>query len=116
MNAGKLNRRVQIQQQATTQDSFGQETQAWTTVYTAWAEVAVQTSQLIYATAEFISKVTHRITMRWTSSIVIQPNMRAIYTEQTTGVVHTFNIEALLNVDQRNRTLILLAYELAANE
>ena len=116
VDVGSLNRRVQIQQQVTAQDEFGQPQATWNTIYTAWANISVQNSQLLYQTAEFVSKVTHRITLRWTSSIVIVPNMRVIYTEATTGVVHTYNVEALLNTDQRNRMLIILAYELNANE
>lgn len=116
VDVGNLNRRVQIQQQTSAQDLFGQPQPTWATVYTAWANISVQNSQLLYQTAEFVSKVTHRITMRWTSSIVIIPNMRVVYTEATTGVVHTYNVEALLNADQRNRMLVILAYELNANE
>lgn len=116
MQAGKLNRRIQIQSQSTTQDGFGQPVQTWTTQYTCWASIDIQASQLIYSTAEFISKVTHRITMRWTSSVVIKPNMRIVYTEPTTGVVHTYEIQALLNDQQRNRQLIAMCYELAAQE
>jgi SPP1 family predicted phage head-tail adaptor len=116
VDVGALNRRVQIQQQTSTQSGSGAPLQTWSTIYTAWAEISVQTSQLLYETAEFVSKVTHRITMRWTSSVVIQPNMRVIYTENTTGVVHTYNVEAILNLEQRNRMLVILAYELNANE
>jgi len=97
IDAGSLNRRVQIQSQISGQASDGSILQTWTTVYTGWANVDVQRSQLINATAEFVSKATHR-----TSSIVIQPNMRAVYTEATTGVVHTYNVEAILNPEQRN--------------
>ncbi len=116
MQAGSLNRRVSIQTQSTSQDAVGQEVQTWTTVYTAWASIDVQQSQLIYSTAEFIEKVTHRIGMRWTSSIVITPNMRAVYTEATTGVVHTYEIQAVLNTKQANRELVLMAYEIEAEE
>jgi SPP1 family predicted phage head-tail adaptor len=116
MEAGKLNRRIQIQQQTAAQDSFGQPSSTWNTIYTCWASIDIQGSQLIYATSEFVSKVTHRITFRWTNAVVIQPNMRIVYTEQTTGVVYTYNVEALLNTDQRNRELTALCYELNASE
>ena len=107
---------MQVQQQTSTQDTFGQQQQTWATVYTAWASISVQNSQLQYSTAEFVSKVTHRITMRWTSSIVILPNMRIVYTEPTTNVVHTYNVEALMNPDQRNRQMVVLCYEINASE
>jgi hypothetical protein len=38
--------------------------------------------------------------------------MRIVYTEATTGVTHTFEIQAVLNTAQANRELILMAYEL----
>jgi SPP1 family predicted phage head-tail adaptor len=116
MQSGKLNRRIEVQQQTTTQDDFGQQQQTWTTVYVCWASIDVQQSQLIYSTAEFVSKVTHRITLRWTFSTVIEPKMRVVYTEPTTKVTHTYNIEALLNTNQRNRELVCLCYELDGSE
>jgi len=116
MLSGKLNRRIQIQSQTTTQDSFGQELQTWTTVYTTWASIDIQASQLLYSTAEFMSKVTHRITCRWTSSVVINSSMRIVYVEATTGIVHTYEIIAPLNTKQANRELILMCYELEGKE
>ena len=116
MALSRLNRRVQIQQQSTAQDALGQPQQTWSTVYTCWASIDVQQSQLIYSTAEFVEKVTWRITMRWTSSVVIAPQMRIVYTEATTAVTHVFNIEALLNTKQQNRELVVLCYELDGEE
>jgi len=116
MATGPFNRRIQIQTQTTSQDSLGQPQQTWNTVYSCWANLDIQQSQLVYSTVEFISKVTHRITIRWTHSIVLLPNMRVVYTESTTGVVHTYNIEALVNPQQGNVWVTILAYELNANE
>lgn len=115
-NIPNLNRRIQIQSQSTSQDSFGQPQQTWTTVYTCWANIDVQQSQLIYSTAEFVAKTTHRITIRWTHSVVFEPNMRIVFTEPYTGVVHTYNIEGILNPQQSNFWLTLLAYELDGAE
>jgi SPP1 family predicted phage head-tail adaptor len=116
MKIPNLNRRIQIQTQTAAQDSFGQPQQTWTTAYTCWASIDVQASQLVYSTAEFLDKVTHRITARWTSSFVFAANQRIVYTEATTGIVHTYEIQAVLNDKQGNRMLILMAYELGASE
>jgi SPP1 family predicted phage head-tail adaptor len=116
MTSGKLNRRIQIQQRSTMQDSMGAFLRQWATVYTCWANIDVQRSQLQYETSEFISRTTHRITLRWTSSVVIAPNMRIAYTEPATGVTHTYNIEGLLNRDQGNVWLTALCYELNGDE
>jgi SPP1 family predicted phage head-tail adaptor len=112
MQSGKLNRRIQIQTQTTAQDNLGQPQQTWTTAYTCWAGIDIQNSQLIYSTAEFIEKVTSRITCRWTSSFTFEPNQRVLYTEATTAVVHIYEIRAVLNTQQRNRELTLMVYEL----
>jgi SPP1 family predicted phage head-tail adaptor len=116
MNAGKLNRRVQIQTQTATQDAVGQELTTWSTAYSCWASIDIQASQLINDTATFISKVTYRITMRWTSSVVIEAAQRVVYTEPTTGVVHVYEIQAVLNDKAGNRMLTLMAYELGGTE
>jgi|GEM_PF-5449108 len=116
MNAGKLNRRIQIQSQTTAQDSFGQPVQSWSTAYSCRASIDIQQSQLLYSTAEFMSKVTTRISLRWTSSVIISAAMRVVYTEPTTGVVHTYEIIAPLNTKAANRELVLLCYELSVKE
>lgn len=116
MKIPNLNRRISIQTQSAAQDSTGQPVQTWTTQYTCWANVSIQNSALIYSTAEFMSKVVHRITIRWTSSFVVQPNMRLTYQEATTGVLHVFNIEAVLNPEQGNVFVVLMCYELQAQE
>ena len=118
MDSGKLNRRIQIQTQSTDQlDNFQQPLPAtWQTIYTCWANVDIQNSQLIYSTAEFISKIAYRITIRWTSSVIISAKQQIVYTEPTTGVVHTYVIQAVLNTDQANKEMVLMAYDLAGEE
>lgn len=119
ISAGQLNRRIQIQQQSTTVDldAFNQPTPAsWNTIYSCWASIDIQGSQLLYSTAEFLSKVTSRITMRWTSSVIISAKQRVVYIEPTTGVVHTYQIIAPLNTKQGNKELVLLCYELESAE
>lgn len=119
MQSGKLNRRIQIQAQSTTSDldAFSQPTPAsWQTVYSCWANIDVQRSQLIYSTAEFISENTYRITLRWTSSVIFSAQQRVIYTEPTTGVVHTYEIKGVMNDNQANKQITLLAYEISGQE
>jgi SPP1 family predicted phage head-tail adaptor len=119
MQTGKLNRRIQIQAQSTTSDldAFQQPTSAsWETIYTCWASIDVQASQLIYSTAEFISETTYRITLRWTSSVIFSAQQRVIYTEPTTGVVHTYQIKAVVNDKAANKQAMLLCYEISGKE
>src|SRR5690242_2088511 len=120
MKEPNLNRRVQFQVQTSSQDEFGQEQQTWTTVYSCWAAIEQQQSQHLYSTAEFMSKTVWRITIRWTSSQVFEPQMRIVYTQQkqaqTFGegqygvgpldsIVHTYEIQAIDNPGQANHYL-----------
>jgi SPP1 family predicted phage head-tail adaptor len=115
MQIGKLNRRVQIQSQTTSQDAVGQEQQVWSQVYACWASIDVLRGQLTPANSELVSKATHNITIRYTSSVLIAANQRVIYTEALTGV-HTYFIEAVLNPKQGNVEMNLLCYELSEAE
>lgn len=110
--AGSLNRTIQIQQQSAVQDSYGQPIATWTTVWNGRASIDVQRSALIYATAEFISKVTYRINLRWMRTPIIAPSMRVVYLNPSTGITHIYNIETILNEQEGNRQLTLLCYEL----
>lgn len=114
----KLNRKIDIQAEQTgSVDAFGQPLpSSWTTVRTAWANIDIQGSSLVYETSAFIAKVVHRITLRWSKAPVVTPNMRVVYTESATGVTHTYNIEAVLNPDQQNVWLVLMCYEIDGQE
>jgi SPP1 family predicted phage head-tail adaptor len=109
--AGKLNRRISIQSQSTSQDSFGQPLTTWGTVLQTWASIDIQGSQLLYATAEFISKVAYRMTIRWTPNVVISADQRVVYIDSL-GTTHTYEIEAVLNDQAANRQITLMCYEL----
>jgi SPP1 family predicted phage head-tail adaptor len=118
MQAGKLNRRISVQYLGTAElDAFQQPLPAdWNTIYKCWAAIDIQGSQLLYSTAEFMSKVAHRITIRYTSSVIFTAKQRIVYTEPTTGVTHTYEIEAVLNDKQGNQWLIFMCFELEAEE
>jgi SPP1 family predicted phage head-tail adaptor len=116
MESGTLNRRIQIQSQSTDQDESGQPFQTWSTIYSCWGNIDVQQTQLIYSTAEFMSKAAYRITIRWTSSVVIGFGNRIVYVEPTTGVVHTYEIQAVINTKQANKEMVLMAFELGGTE
>lgn len=111
MQAGKLNRRIQIQSQSTSQDGFGQPQTTWTTVLCTWASIDIQGSQLLYSTAEFMSKVAYRITLRWQPNVAIAANQRVVYIDAM-GTTHTYEIQAVLNTKAANKEIVLMAYEL----
>jgi SPP1 family predicted phage head-tail adaptor len=117
--AGTLNRRIQIQEQDTpTVDAFRQPTEAaWNTVYECWANVDIQGSQLLYTPGEFIDETVHRITIRFTSSVIFSAKQRILYKEQTTNVLHTYQIKTVTNTQQQaNKALMFLCYEIFGKE
>lgn len=116
MAASRLNRRIAIQQQSSAQDGFGQPVQTWNTVYSCWANIDVQHSQLMYETAEFVGKNTLRSTIRYTSSIVFNRGDRIQYVEEGTSNTHTYQIQSILNAEQRNIWITFLAYEINPQE
>ncbi len=70
----------------------------------------------MYETSEFVSKVTYRITLRWRADIVFDAAKRIRYTEPTSGVTHTYEVEAVLNTLAANRDVVLICYELGGGE
>jgi len=109
LNSGKLNRRISLQSQSEAQDDFGQPLTTWTTYLQTWANIDIQNSQLKFATAEFVSKVTYRITIRY-PRVPVAANDRIVYTD-TMGQ-HIYEIQACLNTKAANKELVLMAYEL----
>ena len=116
MQPGIMNRRICIQNNLVGKDAAGQATNTWNTVYSCWAALNVQGGKQVYSTAEFTTKTAYNIEVRWTPSFLFQPNQRVIYVEQSSGVTHTYTIESISNPNQSNKTVMILAYELEANE
>lgn len=114
--AGKLNRRIQIQIRSTTQNEFGEQLDTWTTEYACWAGINLQSARQTYSSGEFVDRDVFQLTLRYTSSFVFTPSQRVTYTDQSTHVTHTYQIEAVSNPSQANKTVQLLVSELDGAE
>lgn len=115
MEAGKLNRRISILQQSSSQDSFGQPITTWTSLLDTWGSINVMKTQLLYSTAEFVSKASYTIAIRWTP-VLIQARNRVSYTDPATGTTHIYEIQEVLNDRQQNRQINLVVYELDGSQ
>lgn len=104
MQIGKLNRLVSIQQRASTQDTFGQQSTGWTNLYTN-VHVAIRplSGREMLAAQAVNSEVSHNINLRYLAGITA--NMRILYGTRI------FNITAVMNIDERNKELMLQAAE-----
>lgn len=101
--AGRLRHLVTVQSQSTTQDGAGQRLQTWTTVTTAWADIKPVSGRDFYAQSGEHADITHEIEMRYGTTV--SPGNRAVLGSRT------FDIRSVLNVDERNRYLTLMAVE-----
>ena len=88
MLAGKLNRRITIEQRSTTQDAIGQPVETWTTVAELWADIRYQRGLEAIKAGADISVVGASIRIRYRTGI--DAGMRV------THGADVFNIQAVL--------------------
>lgn len=69
MRAGRMDRRIAIQQPAVTQSDSGQEIVAWTTLRTVWAEKIENRGQERFAAQQLVGHAIKTFKIRWASAI-----------------------------------------------
>lgn len=106
LNAGSLNRRISIQSQSTSQDSFGGPLTTWTTILKTWASIRAATSKEVYAASGFTSQVTHSITLRYHPELTIRSAYRIDYAGRI------FQIQTVSDPDEGRKQINLLCMEL----
>lgn len=108
IRAGQLSRRITIQQQSPSVDSFGQQVSTWTDVATVWASIEPSVGrELMAAQAVSIDQPT-TITIRW-QPIFASPKAVAAMRVAYNGRI--FDIHSVENEGERNTLLTLLASE-----
>lgn len=105
MRAGRLRKRVTIQQKTTpvTQNTYGEEAPVWETVATVWASVEPLRGREFLEARREGAEVTTRIVMRYQSGIA--PEMRATYDG------HTYDVLSVIDPEERHRELQLMCRE-----
>jgi SPP1 family predicted phage head-tail adaptor len=104
---GKLRHRIQILQPNPVQDTAGGFTLGNSTVVkTVWATVESLSGQEKFLARQFESSVTHAIYVRYDKQFKYSQEMQIGYDGRT------FQIEAILNPDERHKVLQLLCVEL----
>jgi SPP1 family predicted phage head-tail adaptor len=102
-----------VQQRTTSQDTFGQQTIAWTDVIASVpASITPLSGRELIAAQAINAEITHEIVVRY-HPLLADPlkvaAMRLVYVNGT--VTRYFNIQSAMNVDERNRQLTLMAVE-----
>jgi len=101
---GDLRHQVLLQRYALLQDALDEPIETWATISTAWAKISPVTGQEFFAADQLNSSVDHKITVRYIAGL--SPKDRVLFGTRI------FNIEAILDTDERRRYLTLMASEL----
>ena len=108
MQAGSLRKRVTFQTRDTSVDSYGQQVTTWTDAFTVWAGIEPLSAHELFAAQAVQNEVSHKITVRYRSEIV---NPVAVAAMRVSYAGRLFNIQGALNIDERRRSIELLATE-----
>lgn len=114
MMAGALRRRIAIQRRATSKDASGQQVTTWSDVLTGVpADIESLDGRELMTAQAINAELTHKIVIRYhplMADPVKTAALRAVY-QAAGGVRRIFNIQSAMNVDERNRTIEMLASE-----
>lgn len=105
MRAGLLRHRIRIDERVETQQTDGGTTTTWREYSETRARFEVLTGREFLASDEIRGETSHRITMRYLPGL--RKSMRIVRLDDE----RVFDITSIVNLDERNRTLILLANE-----
>jgi SPP1 family predicted phage head-tail adaptor len=102
---GSLRKRLSFQHNAGTTNSMGEKVPNWTEYYSCYGSVEPMKGQLAYNTAGFISQSTFSIALRYPGK-----DIQIDVADHIVVDGRTFEIQAVLNKEMRNRELQILAY------
>lgn len=114
IDAGRFRHPLTIQRTTQTQNSGGEAIDAWSKYASIRAEIVPLAGRELEVARQTWGQVSHRIDSRFRSGVV--PKMRAIRgpinSDGTPGTgARVFQIEAVLNVDERSRLMHLFCTE-----
>ena len=109
MRGGTLNRLVQIQSRTMTQDSFGGQSETWTTINSVYALIESLGASERAAAASYSTDVSHRVTCRYDPNVFADP--RAVGAYRVLYGARIFRIEGSMNIDEGDRTIVLMCSE-----
>lgn len=103
---GRKRSRVVFQRRGTGTDSYGAPVETWTPLHTCWASITPLRGRDFLAAQQVQAEVTHRIFVNYNATTAgITPKDRVVLGTRN------FDIEAILNVDELDRELELMAIE-----
>ncbi len=106
MRAGDLRHKVTIQQKTTTKDTEGIPSETWPDFATVWAAIEPLQGREFFSAQAVNAQVTTRIRIRYRAGIT--PTMRVSYGTRI------FDIQVVIDVEERHRELQLMCQEVIA--
>ena len=105
MRAGKLRHRITIQELSITKDpdGYNEDIENWVDFKKVWAEIEPLKGKEYWAAKQVVGEVTGRMKIRYLEGV--NEKMRVIYGSKT------YDIEAVINVDEKNKEMQLLVKE-----
>ena len=108
LSAGTLRKRITLQQQSPSVDTYGQQVSSWTDVATVWASIEPSVGRELMAAQAVSLEQPTTITIRW-QPLFASPKavaaMRVVYNGRI------FNLHSVENEAERNVLLTLVASE-----
>lgn len=113
-----MRHKVTIQEVTETQNSYGEPTQSWSTFAERWASIEPIAGREYFAAKHENTEADVRIRLRWERLLVqLTTKHRVLYTRPLldespeTAQTRVFDIEAVLNLRERNREVVLMCRE-----
>jgi SPP1 family predicted phage head-tail adaptor len=103
MEAGSLRKRITIQKKSVARNSYGEEVITWVTHCQAWAQMEPLSGREFLEARQIQAEAMVRITLRYQAGI--EPEMRVLFGTRT------FNIQAVVHVEERGREIQLMTVE-----
>lgn len=109
MRAGRLRHRVTIQERTGDANAYNEPADTWTDVVTLSAGVEPISGREFFASQQVHGTVSHRITLRYYAGVTIKHRVK--WTDPATSVARIFDINAVIDRDERHRSLELMCTE-----
>lgn len=114
MRAGLLRHRITIQKQSFTRNNYGEKVGVWNDNINVWAQIQPLRGREYFESQQVQSAVSHRIRMRYrtlSDGSLITPKERIKWVHPKTGDDRYFEINSIINPDERNVYLDLMCTE-----
>jgi SPP1 family predicted phage head-tail adaptor len=103
MHSGLLRHRITIEASTPTQNGFGELVESWATFIRPWARVQPVNGREFFAAKQINAERTLKFTIRYQDGITMK--MRINYDSRL------FDINAILDIEERHKELTLMATE-----